>query len=120
MQSLRFRLAAGSTFVLLAIGLGLMGLLIASWIVPVLLVLAHDGPAGIRSINVVEKVFPDAPQFLSEPVGRWFTWLNLFPGIAGFLIGLVRGGRYWRRLVVAQGWMTHAEAMKVLERDDGF
>jgi hypothetical protein len=106
-------------FIVIVVGGGFCGFL-GTWIVPVLVALLHGGFGDIGRLGVSEAIFPGNPTFLglTPHQADWFKFACILTGGVVFLVAIIFGSRYWRRLVVAQGWMTEEDAKAFVERDD--
>ncbi len=120
-SSFKANVAARLTYLVLFAGVGTAGGIVAGWLLPLLASVAHGGLAGLSALQVEYKVFPAAPRFVGQgPSGILFMVATGLVAIAGFALSAKWGLRYWRRLVVAKGWLTDEEAKYFVERDDGF
>jgi hypothetical protein len=110
--------------VVLVPGLGLVGGVAGSWIVPSILALAHDGVQGVYDLPVSHRLVANLPAWLDPHRER------LLYSAAGLVYGLVilagcaicgfAGGQVWRYMVVKLHLMTEEEVREVNNRDPGF
>ena len=114
--------AARISFLLIVLGGGIVCGLLATWIIPVVISLMHGGFDQVRTLGVVETIFPVTPTFLelTHRQSELFKLAYMVLGGTGFVVGCVFSSRYWRRLVVARGWMTEQEARAFVERNDDY
>jgi len=96
----------------LLVGGMMLGLVLASWIVPVCLAIGAEGIDGLRYIPV-EWGYASPPTWVDH---RTSEWLKLLGGILGLGLGGVfgiAGGKLSHHLVVHKlGWMTEEQVRR--------
>jgi hypothetical protein len=119
MGSRRVPLAAATLLIIMGcVGL-LVGLVIGSWILPVIIGLAHGGWSEIGRIPVSERIFGSPPAFIApESTVHTVTEFAVFVlAIPTGLLGLWLTQIWWRHLVVKKWkWMTDQEVKEYLQR----
>jgi hypothetical protein len=109
MEKVRVPRPALFLWTLLTVGGLLAGLVLGSWILPVCVVLVHEGPTGLQAIPN-DWCWASAPRWMEHRTGEF---MKLGSGVLGLglatLFG-IGGGKLSHWLIVEKfRWMTKAE-----------
>ena len=98
----------------------LLGVLTASWILPVCVAVHGKGLDGLRQISV-EWGFASAPLWLDAGTRRWLPFAGGVLGLAlGILFGILGGKLAHHLLIYKLGWMTEEQARQFNARTPRF
>jgi hypothetical protein len=113
---------AFALWVLLVPGVGSLGIVVGSWIVPLVVAIAHDGLGGVSRISREAFIFPTVPDWISSDRSsgtyKLVAVCMLFMTIPGAAIFGVLGERLYRFLIVKKlHWMTQQEVDAARKRE---
>lgn len=97
------------------------GIVLCTWVAPVIVSMLHGGLHEVTTIPITQHVFPDVLPWMSPAASELLGGVKIVFAMAGMMFGPLFGVPLWRCIVVRMlQWMTIEDFKMMLSRYPGF